>query len=84
NAASSEESSSAAEELSSQSEELAAMVGSFKISRAGGQKKVALAARKPKGLPAARRPQNGSPPNGIHLKPEEVIPLDSDPKFTEF
>ncbi|MBI5070081.1 MAG: methyl-accepting chemotaxis protein [Deltaproteobacteria bacterium] len=44
NAASSEESSSAAEELSSQSEELAAMVGSFKISRAGGQKKVALAA----------------------------------------
>jgi len=87
NAASSEESSSAAEELSGQSEELAALVGSFKISRAGGQKKAALVAGKAKGIPAGRSAsgqngRNGS--NGIHLRPEEIIPLDSDPRFSDF
>ena len=90
NAASSEESSSAAEELSSQSEELAAMVGSFKIEHAGGQKKIALTrkaapAQKPGArLPAPRKTANGATGNGIPLKPEDVFPLDSDPKFSDF
>jgi len=45
NAASAEESSSAASELSSQSEELAAMVGTFQIGRSGSAVRLASAAR---------------------------------------
>jgi methyl-accepting chemotaxis protein len=81
NAASSEEASSAAEELSSQSEELAAMVGSFKLG--GGAKKVA---KRPQPALAARKPMAAKPngPHGMGLKPEDVIPMDGDPKFSEF
>jgi len=84
NAASSEESSSAAEELSGQSEELAALVGSFRIARDGGQRKVTAAALKQKGLPARKTGNGTNGSNGIHLRPEEIIPLDSDPKFSDF
>jgi methyl-accepting chemotaxis protein len=53
NAASAEESSSAASELSGQAEELAAMVGAFRLTRAGGETKVRRAPRP--ALPAATR-----------------------------
>jgi methyl-accepting chemotaxis protein len=63
NAASAEESSSAASELSGQSEELAAMVGSFHIDRA--LSKPALA-RPSVGHAAPRPKANGAPANGAH------------------
>jgi methyl-accepting chemotaxis protein len=83
NAANSEEASSAAEELSSQSEELAAMVGTFQISRAGAQPKgKPAAARKPVAPVKRLGKASGSP--GIPLHPHEVIPMDGDPTFSEF
>ncbi|BDG08474.1 methyl-accepting chemotaxis protein [Anaeromyxobacter paludicola] len=75
NAASSEESSSAASELSGQSEELAAMVGEFRLSgtgpaaarapapRAAPPRAVAPPASRP-ALPAPARPPRGGPANG--------------------
>jgi methyl-accepting chemotaxis protein len=85
NAASSEESSSAARELSAQSEELAAMVGSFEIQRtAPGPASRPPAARDE---PRRRKPdrngeRKGAP--GIHVRPEEVIPMEGDPTFPDF
>jgi methyl-accepting chemotaxis protein len=81
NAANSEESSSAAAELSSQSEELAAMVSSFQLSRGG----VSSATKPHMAAPAARpkRPSNG----GSHpttVKPDALIPLDGDSAFRDF
>jgi len=92
NAANSEESSSAAAELSGQSEELAAMVGSFQLTRQSGTqarpaatRAAAPAARGSAAKPAARRPGNG---NGggraLNLRPEELIPLEGDPALQEF
>ena len=69
NAASSEESSSAAEELSIQSEALAAMVGSFKISRTGAQK---LATAAP-ALRARRSVLTGEPLHGAVLSPSSIL-----------
>jgi methyl-accepting chemotaxis protein len=81
NAANSEESSSAAAELSSQSEELAAMVGSFQLSRAVG-----ASAHGHVASPTAaktKRP-NGGNGRSATVKPEAVIPLDSDAAFRDF
>jgi methyl-accepting chemotaxis protein len=78
NAASSEESSSAAEELSSQSEQLAAMVGSFQLGQAGERKPAPGAkapARPAPAAGAARKNGKAHGTNGVHLRPEEVIPL---------
>ncbi len=85
NAANSEESSSAASELSSQSEELAAMVGSFQLGDRSQtlrppQKKLAVAAASG----ARRDQQRPHRTQAMHLKPEDLIPLDSDPEFKEF
>jgi len=83
NAASSEESSSAAEELNSQSEELAAMVGSFRIQRASSQRVQAKAApRKPAPRRGAANGQSGH--SGIPLRPEEIIPLEGEAPYRDF
>jgi len=87
NAASSEEASSAAEELSSQSEELAAMVGSFRLARGESQRKAHVAAAKrtaPAPAPKAKARNGASGHGSIPLRPEEVIPLGSDSKFSDF
>ena len=94
NAASSEESSSAAQELTSQAEQLAAMVRDFRVGRvsraAVPQEAVARAARRPvTPNPAAAKRSNGhqngsAGRNGLALKAEDVIPLDSDANFKEF
>ncbi len=70
NAASSEESSSAAAELSGQSEELAAMVGAFRLSGHGAEPSRVAAANGKAQDPAQRRTGNDTP-----LRPEEVFPL---------
>jgi methyl-accepting chemotaxis protein len=79
NAANSEESSSAAAELSSQAEELAAMVSSFQLSRAGGASlsKSHVSAVRPK------RPTHTAS-TSMAAKPEALIPLDGDPAFRDF
>jgi methyl-accepting chemotaxis protein len=88
NAANSEESSSAAAELSGQSEELAAMVGTFQLESGMALAKrpatVALAAARGPHQPSAARRNGGSGQNGIPLRPEEVIPMEGDPQFKEF
>ncbi len=96
NAANSEESSSAAAELSGQSEELAAMVGTFQIEReaaaavtSAGERK---AAHRRAGSPvntaaAASRPGAKNGKNGsaaMALRPEDVIPLAGDGALAEF
>ncbi len=84
NAASSEESSSAATELSGQSEELAAMVGTFQLEGVVATRKQATAQRVLAG-PARKSPgprKNGSA--GITPRPEEIIPLDDSVTFKEF
>jgi methyl-accepting chemotaxis protein len=78
NAASAEESSSAASELSGQAEELAAMVGAFRLSRQGGQAKVtARPAAKAAALPAPPR-------NGKHARADKAFPMDGDDIGAEF
>jgi methyl-accepting chemotaxis protein len=91
NAASSEEASSAAAELSGQSEELAAMVGTFQLQASG-----AKAPRVPKPIThgAAQRPTkptangtkklNGKNGYAVPVHPASVIPLDGDPSFKDF
>jgi methyl-accepting chemotaxis protein len=92
-AGNSEEASSAAEELQGQSQTLAAMVARFKLDKKESTRQVAagprrVAASKPvKALGSGGKPKNGS--NGhsagsMHLKPEDVIPMESDPDFKEF
>jgi methyl-accepting chemotaxis protein len=85
NAASSEESSSAAAELSGQSEELAAMVGSFQLERVKAARPAPVAAA-PAAKPAATK-RNGHAnghANGAKLRPEQVIPLDDADGFEQF
>ena len=96
NAASSEEASSAAAELSGQSEELAAMVGSFQVEGGNTAARKPAApttyrpAAKPMSKPAVKaRPVNGQAPrkngqSGIVLRPEEIIPMNDDPAFKDF
>ncbi len=84
NAANSEESSSAAQELSSQAAELQNLVGQFALNRQGSKSKgVSI---RSKGVTRFSSPQEltkgGN--SGIHLDPEEVIPLDDDPVFSDF
>jgi methyl-accepting chemotaxis protein len=75
NAASSEESSSAAAQLSAQSEELAAMVGTFQLDGLAPTLKPGAAVRRP--VAPARKPTAGKNGRaGIALRPEEVTPLD--------
>jgi methyl-accepting chemotaxis protein len=93
NAANSEESSSAAEELSSQSEQLAGMVGTFEIGQtahtavtshgkaASGVKRAVQAAKPAKAVSASKPRSNGF---AHPVRPEEVIPLESDPDFKQF
>ena len=70
NAASAEESSSAASELNSQSEELAAMVGTFQIGRTGGALRPESAVRAAKaGLPA----RTSGKSTGVHAAPAHVV-----------
>jgi hypothetical protein len=76
NAANSEESSSAAAELSSQSEELAAMVSSFQLSR-GGAPRGQVSSAKNKPFRATSAPM-------APLRPSNVIPMDGDPAFETF
>jgi methyl-accepting chemotaxis protein len=85
NAASAEESSSAAAELSGQSEELAAMVGTFQIEGVVARKQATsprTAAAPARKLPGAhKKAQSGTAPS-----PAQVIPLDDndDMTFKEF
>jgi methyl-accepting chemotaxis protein len=88
-AANSEESSSAAEELASQSQELAAMVGRFQLSRSGSgfgvRAKGPAAHKKPTPRPGAKPAAKQTAAKSIvKSRPEEIIPLDSDPDFAEF
>jgi len=87
-----EESSSAAEELAGQSQALASLISQFKLEKREGarlsagpvHKAVAGRSARPRALQAA----NGKATNGhaakMHLTPEDVVPLESDPDFKEF
>jgi methyl-accepting chemotaxis protein len=84
NAANSEESSSAAEELASQAQELAALVARFQLRRSTSRKassggRGALPSSEAKALSARKQSTAG-----VHLKPEDVIPMDDDPDFANF
>jgi methyl-accepting chemotaxis protein len=86
NAANSEESSSAAAELSSQSEELAAMIGSFQLARQTSVANHSMATGKmDKRLPPIRRGSQSLLGRGSYgkngsssLRPEDIIPLDEE------
>jgi methyl-accepting chemotaxis protein len=90
NAASSEESSAAATELSGQSEELATMVGSFKLERSRSAPRAAAptARAKPQLVAKPAKPNGHANARNGHaqmpVKPEQVIPLDDDKGFKEF
>jgi len=87
NAANSEESSSAAAELSGQSEELAAMVSTFKLEHSQLSLKAPAPAGKPalKSAPKAKLlPAKKNGKNGMTVRPEDVIPMENDPSFKEF
>ncbi|MGC4121020.1 MAG: methyl-accepting chemotaxis protein [Myxococcales bacterium] len=96
-AGSAEESSSSAEELSSQAQALAGLVSRFKLerkqsARSFGNKSSsalrspaasakALSSGKPNGKANGHANGNG---HSMNLKPEDVIPLESDPIFKDF
>jgi methyl-accepting chemotaxis protein len=84
-AANSEETSSAAEELSAQAQGLAAMVGQFQLERAAPVAPAAIPAA-PSATATRKRlaPSNGGNGSTLHLRPEDVIPLESDPDFKNF
>ncbi|MFQ5699886.1 MAG: methyl-accepting chemotaxis protein, partial [Myxococcota bacterium] len=85
-AANSEESSSASEELSSQAQELAAMVGRFQLSRERRTGRPTVRshslARSPSAALTARERPSGS--SAIHVKAEELIPLEDDKDLADF
>ncbi|MGC4121023.1 MAG: methyl-accepting chemotaxis protein [Myxococcales bacterium] len=96
-AGSAEESSSSAEELSSQAQALAGLVSRFKLERKQSGRALArkpsqqhaLPAAKPVGHGFTKGSGNGSAKangNGhaMNLRPEDVIPLESDPVFKDF
>ena len=84
NAANSEESSSAAEELNSQAQELAATVGQFQLNRStGGNRRLTANTGMVRNTRHVMRSKNNGG-GGIHLKPEEIIPLDDDADFKDF
>ncbi len=94
NAASSEQASSAAAELSGQSEELAAMVGTFQLvgertvrpsaTVANIKFQAAAPKKRPAGSATAFQKPKARTNGAIALRPEEVIPMDGDPTFKEF
>jgi methyl-accepting chemotaxis protein len=87
NAANSEESSSAAAELSGQSEELAAMVGSFRLDHVvsvGSERAVTPARAKTKPLSKVARAPERAKSGGIDVRPEDLIPTRNDSAFNEF
>jgi methyl-accepting chemotaxis protein len=89
NAANSEESSSASAELSGQSEELAAMVGSFtlerEVARSIAPAARATAAKAPKPAARASGMAGGkNRKNGSHPDPEQPIPLSAPAAFRDF
>jgi methyl-accepting chemotaxis protein len=83
NAASAEESSSAASELSAQAEELAAMVGAFRLSR---QEAHAAGTAKPAARPAVlpASPANGACADGQHARAERASPMDREELGADF
>ncbi|MGC4121017.1 MAG: methyl-accepting chemotaxis protein [Myxococcales bacterium] len=96
-AGSAEESSSSAEELSSQAQALAGLVSRFKLERRQSGRALARKPSQQHALPAAmpvghgftKSHGNGSAKangNGhaMNLRPEDVIPLQTDPAFKDF
>ena len=84
-AANSEETSSAAEELAAQASGLAAMIGQFQLERAvSAPVQPILAAPAPKKLPAPKAKGSNGNASTIHLRPEDVIPLESEVEFKDF
>jgi len=79
NAASAEESSSAAAELNAQAEELAAMVGAFRLDRKSSAARLKAAAQPHGALPAARGPANGARNARDH-----AFPMTDDPHVRDF
>ncbi len=84
-AASAEQSASAAEELAGQSQELASLVGRYTLQRRARGGPLAPATNRGQ-LPdrggAAGRFEGGA--GGVRLRPDDIIPLDSDPDFQDF
>jgi len=78
NAASAEESSSAAAELNAQAEELAAMVGAFRLDRKSAPPRLKAAGPSP-ALPAPRAPASGA-----RNAREKAFPLNDDPHLRDF
>jgi methyl-accepting chemotaxis protein len=84
NAASSEESSSAAEELSGQSQELASMVGAFRL---GHEEARPARARAPQALAARGAKASGHRGTGVAArarKAEQAMPLDDEASLRSF
>jgi methyl-accepting chemotaxis protein len=95
-ASNSEETSSAAEELSGQAQGLASMVAAFQLDRLSGGRQLSGGGRggaprlgsggnpvHTKALPG-KRGGASRPAAPMHLKPEDVIPLDQDADFKQF
>jgi methyl-accepting chemotaxis protein len=80
-AASSEESASAAEELASQAQELAAMVRRFRLEP---RRSSALVAGESESRQRRSTDRGNGGGKGIAVRPEDVIPLESDPDFRDF
>jgi len=80
NAANSEESSSAAEEMASQAQELSAMVQRFKLNRQSKRAVVHPTINQSR----SRRTISSGNGSGIQLSPEDIIPMNDDPDFTDF
>jgi methyl-accepting chemotaxis protein len=89
-AANSEESSSAAEELAGQSQEMAAMVGKFKLNRTASTRRpqttqvMKSATKRPAVSKSASKSNGNGHMSDYHLSPESIIPMDADPDFAEF
>jgi methyl-accepting chemotaxis protein len=87
-AANSEESSSAAEELSSQSQELAAMVGRFQLSRERSARALAPPPAKVMRLPAKPKSKGNGAAGGNgkwhRHQAAQLIPLDDDEALRDF
>ncbi len=88
-AANSEETSSAAEELASQAQGLAAMVGAFQLNRSISRTSrqafsASSASRHHAPSPAKKKNGGNGGKTTLSVRPEDVIPLESDPEFSQF
>ena len=83
-AANSEETSSAAEELASQAQGLAGMVGNFQLNRTSTR--VAAKAQPSRGMPGFDAGSKKKLGNGRNrpVRPEDIIPLETDSDFRDF